>query len=63
MTFNQFISEFHLEESASDLLEYALVVAVVLAIVMTGSSSLATTARREIAEISREIRKLVHKAL
>jgi len=45
-----------------DLLEYALVVAVVLATVMTGSTRLATTVHHELAKIIRDIRKLVHKA-
>ena len=62
MTFKQFISEFHREESGNDLLEYALVVAVVLATVMTGSARLATTVQHELAKISRDIRKLVRKA-
>jgi Flp pilus assembly pilin Flp len=62
MTSKQFISEFHREESGDDLLEYALVVAVVLATVMTGSTRLATTVHKELAEIIRDIRKLVHKA-
>jgi Flp pilus assembly pilin Flp len=62
MTFKRFISEFHREESGDDLLEYALVLAVVLATVMTGSTRLATTLHHELAKISRDIRKLVHKA-
>ena len=42
MTFLQFISKFHQEESGQDLLEYALVLLAVLAAVVTGSGSLAT---------------------
>jgi len=53
----------HREESGNDLLEYALVVALVLATVMTGSTRLTTTVQRELAKISRDIKKIVHKAL
>ena len=42
MTFLQFISKFHQEESGQDLLEYALVLLAVFAAVVTGSGSLAT---------------------
>ncbi|PYU05541.1 MAG: Flp family type IVb pilin [Acidobacteria bacterium] len=42
MTFTQFLSKFHQEESGQDLLEYALVLLAVLAAVVTGSGSLAT---------------------
>jgi len=42
MTFLQFISKFHQEESGQDLLEYALVLLAVLAAVVTGSQNLAT---------------------
>ena len=42
MTFRQFISNFHRDESGQDLLEYALVLLAVLAAVVTGSGSLAT---------------------
>lgn len=41
MKFTQFIKNLHREESGQDLLEYALVLAAVLAAVVTGSSSLA----------------------
>lgn len=42
MKFTQFIKNLHREESGQDLLEYALVLAAVLAAVVTGSTSLAT---------------------
>ena len=41
MTFRQFISNFNRDESGQDLLEYALVLAAVLAAVVVGSGSLA----------------------
>jgi len=63
MTFKQFVGDLHREESGNDLLEYALVVALVLATVMTGSTRLTTTVQRELAKISRDIKKIVHKAL
>jgi Flp pilus assembly pilin Flp len=43
MTFKQLVRSFHQEESGQDLLEYALVLLAVLAAVVTGSTSLATT--------------------
>jgi Flp pilus assembly pilin Flp len=42
MTFKHFVKNLHREESGQDLLEYALVLAAVLAAVVTGSKSLAT---------------------
>ncbi len=63
MTFRRFVGELHREESGNNLLEYALVVALVLATVMTGSTRLTTTVQRELAKISRDIKKIVHKAL
>lgn len=42
MKFTQFISNLHREESGQDLLEYALVLAAVLAAVVTGANNLAT---------------------
>jgi len=42
MTFTQFISKFHQEESGQDLVEYALVLVAVAAGVFAGSGSLAT---------------------
>ncbi len=43
MRFMQFVSQFHREESGQDMLEYALVLAAVLAAVVTGSGALAST--------------------
>jgi Flp pilus assembly pilin Flp len=43
MTFKQFISNFHREESGQDMLEYALVLAAVLAAVVLGNKTLATS--------------------
>ena len=43
MRFMQFVSQFHREESGQDMLEYALVLAAVLAAVVTGSGTLSTT--------------------
>ena len=43
MRFMQFVSQFHREESGQDMLEYALVLAAVLAAVVLGSGNLSTT--------------------
>ena len=43
MRFMQFVSQFHREESGQDMLEYALVLAAVLAAVVLGSGTLSTT--------------------
>ena len=40
MTFTQFISNFHREESGQDLVEYALVLAAVATAVVAGSATL-----------------------
>ena len=42
MTFTQFISKFHQEESGQDLVEYALVLAAVATAVVAGSTTLST---------------------
>ena len=42
MTFLQFISKFHQEESGQDLVEYALVLAAVATAVVAGSTTLST---------------------
>ena len=55
MTFNQFISNFHREESGQDLLEYALVLLAVLAAVILGSGSLSSTITNELSAINNHI--------
>ena len=52
MTFKQFISKFHREESGQDMLEYALVLAAVLAVVVTGSTTLSGTIGTELTNIT-----------
>jgi Flp pilus assembly pilin Flp len=55
MTFKQFISKFHHEESGQDMLEYALVLAAVLAAVVTGTTTLAGTISTELGKINTAI--------
>jgi Flp pilus assembly pilin Flp len=55
MTFRQFISNFNRDESGQDLLEYALVLAAVLAAVVVGSGSLAGIINNGIASINLKI--------
>jgi len=55
MTFKQFISKFHQEESGQDMLEYALVTAAVLAAVVAGSTTLSTMIKGEINTITTHI--------
>jgi Flp pilus assembly pilin Flp len=59
MTFLQFISKFHQEESGQDLLEYALVLAAVLVAVVAGSNSLATTINSALTTLSTRITAIV----
>ena len=59
MRFSQFIAKFHSEESGQDMLEYALVLAAVLAAVVTGTGSLATTISTELGKINTAITSLV----
>ena len=42
MTFTQFLSKLHREESGQDLVEYALVLAAVATAVVAGSATLST---------------------
>ncbi len=44
MTFKQFISKFHHEESGQDMLEYAMVLLAVLAAVVAGTTTCGITA-------------------
>ena len=55
MTFKQFVSNFHREESGQDMLEYALVLAAVLAAVVVGTQSLATTIASALTTINTRI--------
>ncbi len=52
MTFERFFCEFHREESGQDMLEYALVLAAVLAVVVTGSTTLSGTIGTELTNIT-----------
>jgi len=62
MTFLQFISKFHQEESGQDLLEYALVLLAVLAAVVTGSRNLATDIATGLTAINVKIQAAIAKA-
>jgi Flp pilus assembly pilin Flp len=52
MTLMQIVGNFHREESGQDMLEYALVLAAVLAAVVVGSGSLQTTISTELSNIT-----------
>ena len=58
MRLQQFLSRLHREESGQDMLEYAMVLAAVLAAVVTGSNSLATTIGAELNSINAAITAL-----
>ena len=55
MTFAKFVRNFLQEESGQDMLEYALVLAAVLAVVVTGSGSLSGTISTELGKINTAI--------
>ncbi len=55
MTFTQFISDLHREESGQDLLEYALVLAAVLFAVVAGSGSLASDINQALSTVNARI--------
>jgi len=59
MKFTQFVKNLHREESGQDLLEYALVLAAVLAAVVTGSNSLASTISAGISTLNGKIQASV----
>ena len=59
MILKYFISNFHREESGQDLLEYALVLAAVLAAVVTGSNSVATVITNGVNTLSNRIQAIV----
>jgi len=58
MTFKQFISKFHREESGQDMLEYAMVLLAVLAAVVAGTTTLANTIGTELTNINAAIAAL-----
>ncbi len=55
MTFTQFISKFHQEESGQDMLEYAMVLLAVLAAVVAGTTTLSSTISTELTAINGKI--------
>lgn len=55
MKFTQVIKNLHREESGQDLLEYALVLAAVLAAVVTGSNTLASDIASALTRINGKI--------
>jgi Flp pilus assembly pilin Flp len=59
MTFKQFVTNLHREESGQDLLEYALVLAAVLTAVVAGSASLAGDISTAITTINARIQAAV----
>jgi Flp pilus assembly pilin Flp len=59
MKFSQFIKNLHREESGQDLLEYALVLAAVLAVAVLGSQSLATTITGGITSLNTKIQTAI----
>lgn len=61
MTFTQFISKLHREESGQDLLEYGLVLLAVLAAVVAGSATLSTTIANALTTINTDIQNLIGK--
>jgi Flp pilus assembly pilin Flp len=60
MTFKQFVTNLHREESGQDLLEYALVLAAVLVAVVAGSNSLAANISTAIGLLNTKITALVN---
>jgi Flp pilus assembly pilin Flp len=59
MTWREIIRGLHEEDSGQDLLEYALVLAAVLAAVVTGSNSIATLIGQSLSSIETKINGLV----
>lgn len=55
MTLKELVRRLHHEESGQDLLEYALVLLAVLAAVVTGSTSLASTISTSLTTINGKI--------
>ena len=58
MRLQQLLSRLHREESGQDMLEYAMVLAAVLAAVVAGSTSLANTISTELTAINAAIATL-----
>ena len=56
--FGRFFTEFHSEDSGQDLLEYALVLAAVLSVVVIGSGTLQGTITAELTKINLAIQAL-----
>ncbi len=54
----RFFSNFHGEESGQDMLEYAMVLLAVLAVVVLGTGTLSTTISAELATINTAIQAL-----
>lgn len=59
MTLIHFVKSLHQEESGQDLLEYALVLAAILAAVVTGSASLAGDISTALGTINTRIQNAV----
>lgn len=59
MNFKNFLSNLHREESGQDLLEYALVLATILAAVVTGSNSVANVLGNALTTIGTRIQGIV----
>ena len=58
MRYHEFVSRFHREESGQDMLEYALVLLAVLAVVVSGSTTLSNTITNELSVITSSIAAL-----
>jgi len=59
MNVKELISNLHAEESGQDLLEYALVLAAVVAVIVTGSSSIAAVIGNAMGTLSGKIKSTV----
>jgi Flp pilus assembly pilin Flp len=59
MNFNSFFSNLYREESGQDLLEYALVLATVLAAIVIGSNSIANVIGNALTTINARIQGIV----
>lgn len=59
MNFKEFISGLHEEEGGQDLLEYALVLATILAAVVTGSNAVATIISNAFTTVMGKVQSIV----